>query len=60
MGTKDIAMSMPSVTERGVRICDRLRVIRTGEQLMPGTTARNTAPKRLAIDQPESAVLVAA
>ena len=60
MGTNDIAISIPSVTERGVCTCERLRVMRTGVADIPGTIARNTAPKRFAIDQPESIVPVAA
>ena len=35
-------------------------VMRTGVADIPGTIARNTAPKRFAIDQPVSIVPVAA
>ena len=60
IGTNDMAISMPSVTARGICTCERLLVIRTGVADIPGTIARNTAPKRFAIDQPASNVPVAA
>ena len=50
MGTKDMEMSMPSVTARGVCTCERLRVIRTAATDIESATPKKSAAKRLSME----------
>lgn len=54
IGTNDIEINIPSVMARGVRICERQRVIWTLETDILKATPKKSAPKRFSMAMAES------